>query len=107
MAEMEALSSLRASQIPKSILYNHLRVSEEYADETERAYIEQLPSAALSYICEAYGFDVEYADEHPEIALAMLAVVRDMYDNRSMSTDKEALNLTAKAILDAHDHNSI
>lgn len=107
MAQTEAPSSLKASQIPNSILYHHLRVVEEYADEAERAYIEQLPAAALSYICEAYGFDVEYADEHPEIALATLAIVRDMYDNRSMSTDKEALNLTAKAILEAHDHNPI
>ena len=102
---MERLEKLRATRIPDSIILRYLRLDPEYTDEAEMETIGLMYDAALSYVYEACGIDAEYADGCPDIAIAVLVLVRDMYDNRQMYVDKPNVNRAVRSILSLHDHN--
>lgn len=102
---MPELEKLKATQIPNSVLLRYLRLVPEYVDEVEQATVNLMYDAAISYICETYGITREYADECPDIAIAVLILVRDMYDNRTLYVEKSNVNRTVSSILASHDHN--
>lgn len=99
------LEGLMATQIPDAVLFDHLRLDPEYASDEDKDAARRYCRAALSYVEERCGIDDKYADEHPDIAVAVLALARDMYDNRSMTVDKAVCNPTAESILAVHSYN--
>lgn len=96
---------LVASALPRETVLRHLRLSEEYVDESEWEYISALVSAANSYICDQCGVDQGYIDEHEDLAIAALVLVADMYDQRERYVSSAHDNLTLRTILGHHDHN--
>ncbi|MVM54544.1 head-tail connector protein [Gordonibacter urolithinfaciens] len=103
----ETLEILKASQIPSNVLLRHLRLDPDYVDDLEMQSVSAAYDAALSYVYERCGIDAAYADEHPDIAIAVLVLARDMYDNRSLYVDKSNVNRAAESILSCHDFNLI
>ena len=101
----ETLESLKASRIPNNVLLRHLRLEPDYVDELEMQTVSAVYDAALSYVYERCGIDAEYADEYPDIAIAVLILARDMYDNRSLYVDKANVNRAVESILSCHDFN--
>lgn len=102
---MEELEKLKATKIPNDVLIRYLRLVPEYVDEAEQATINLMYDAALSHVYETCGIDAEYADANPDIAIAVLIIVRDMYDNRQMYVDKANVNRAVQTILSVHDFN--
>lgn len=114
MAETEAESpspspmpALRATAIPDDVLFAQFRLDPDYLDEAEADFARLCYRAALDHVMSTYGIDPEYADEHESIAIAVLALARDMYDNRTADASGSAANRTLEAILSAHDFNLI
>lgn len=85
---MEELEKLKATNLPDEAVLRHLRLDPAYVDADEIASIGLMRDAALSYVLERCSIDAQYADAHPDIAIAVLVLVRDMYDNRQMHVDK-------------------
>ena len=65
----------------------------------------QIPPSVISYVRERCGIEDEYMDGHPDIAVAVLVLVRDMWDNRSLYVDKSNPNRLVEGVLALHDHN--
>ncbi|BDE94947.1 head-tail connector protein [Raoultibacter timonensis] len=107
MAEERAtqLESLRATSIPNEVLLRFLRLDPSYVDDIEQATVDLMYQAAISHLIESYGLDEEYLDTYPDMAIAVLVLTRDMYDNRSITVDKSNENRTVKSIMASHDFN--
>lgn len=102
---VESLERLKASAIPIDAVLGYMRIDPEYADASEREAAASMYAAALSHVCERCGIDLDYADAHPDIAVAVLALARDMYDNRTLYADKPHPNRAVESILGLHDMN--
>lgn len=81
------------------------RIDPAYADELEREQVMALYAAALAYVLDAYALAPEQADACPDVAVAVLVLTRDMYDNRTMAAPSGAANRTVGAIMASHDAN--
>ncbi|WP_101723066.1 head-tail connector protein [Eggerthella timonensis] len=102
---MEEIEKLKATKLPNEAVLRHLRLDPAYTDTEEIAAIGLMRDAAVSYVKERCNIDEQYADDHPDIAIAVLVLVRDMYDNRQMYVDKTSVNRTVESILSLHDFN--
>ncbi len=98
---------MKASELPESVVLNHLHLVPEYVTAADREYITALQQAAISFVCRYCSIDSEYVDSQDELAIAVLVLVGDMYDNRTRYVDKSNLNQTVETILSLHDHNII
>lgn len=101
------LESLKATDIPDKVLFDHLRLDPKYATEADKQAARQMCLAAVAYIQERYGVDAQYMNGHQDIAIAVLALTRDLFDNRSMTVERTTLNPVVTSILAAHDFNLI
>ena len=102
----DELESLRATEIPDKVLFGHLRLDPEYASDEDKVAAKGMLLAALAYIRERCGIDDKYLDAHPDLAIAALALARDMYDNRSAQEQGSAsITPTVASILAVHDFN--
>ena len=98
---------LRASDLPREVVLRHLHLASEYTTDGERAYIQSLSAAALSFVCDHCNRTVEYCDEHEDMAVAVLCITADMFDNRDYTAEQAALNPTVQTILSHHDQNLV
>lgn len=101
MAEKTALV---ASQLGKTELFRHLRLDETY-NANDLDYVLQLRDSAIAYVCDHCGVTAKYVDEHPDLAVAVLCLVADMYDQRDMTAENASPNRTVETILGHHDQN--
>lgn len=104
---MAERSPLRASALPREVVLRHLHLASEYTTDGEWAYVQSLSSAALSFVCDHCNRTVEYCDEHEDIAVAVLCITADMFDNRDYTAEQAALNPTVQTILSHHDQNLV
>ena len=105
--ETASLPALRATAIPDDVLFAHLRLVPKYTAEEDAAFARVCRAAALDHVLSTYGMTPEYADEHESIAVAVLILARDMYDNRTADASGASPNRTLEAILSAHDFNLV
>lgn len=99
--------ALIASELDKETICSHLRLSPEMVDDTEYSYIEALKSSAIKYIEDHCARTAEYIDQHEDLAIAVLVLISDMYDERGMYVDSIHSNRTVETILSHHDQNFI
>ena len=79
-------------------------------DQYQRELLEAVLEAAKDYVSGYVGLPIssdtgDSLDQHKDISLAVLALVQDMYDNRSMQVDKNNVNKTVESILNMHRRN--
>lgn len=67
--------------------------------------IPALQSAAVDFVKGYTGLTSEELDEFEDITIAVMVLVSDMYDKRSMTVDKSEINWTVQAILSMHATN--
>lgn len=98
---------MRVSELSLKEICDYCRIIEEDLTETEQGIINAMKTAAVRY-CEGYtGLNEEELDKHEDITIAVLTLIGDMYDNRSMYVDKANINRTADTILGMHCVNWI
>ena len=98
---------MKLSEMQESMILNHLRLHPDFVSDEDKTYIEALKSASIAFVEEYCGIDAAYMDAHEELAIAVLVLIGDMYDNRTRYVDKANLNRTVETILSLHDHNLI
>lgn len=95
---------MKLGELDGAYLANYLRL-----DEPEEVVIKELQamqSAAISFACHYTGLTEQELDEIPEMTIAVLTIIGDMYDNRQFQLDKNMpLNRTADMILSMHSVN--
>lgn len=93
------------SMITAAELLDYVR--EDNPDEVAVGQIAQMKKAAVGFIMRYTGQNAEYLDEHDEFDAVLMALVADMYDNRSLIVDSDKQNPFVMSVLDMHRVNLI
>lgn len=101
-----AVNALPASSLPLETILNFIRVSPDYVSGEDKALISLAHSAAVEHICESLALPIDEVDKHPNLTIACLVLIRDMYDNRTPYVDKACVpNRTVESIFALYDCN--
>lgn len=92
---------MKASEITSEAAAEFIKLDE--APEEMDMYI----SAAKSYVRSYTNLKDKEIDEHEDMTIAIMVLVQDMYDNRSMYVDSSNVNKVVSSILDMHRRNLV
>lgn len=94
---------MKVSELTKEIVANYIRV--EITTLTTPILDLVLP-AAITYCATYTGLEPKDLDEYDDMALAVLALCGEFYDNRTYTAVENAtVNPTTQAILDKYSMN--
>lgn len=93
---------MKVSEITSNIIYSHIREIKENLEQSEKDLIEAIKVASISFCCEYTGLKVEELDNHEDVTIAVLTLISDMWDERSMTVDKSNVNRVIDTILSMH-----
>ena len=96
---------MKVSEITQDVILSHLR---EYADNLEycdTVLLETIKKAAIEYCKSQTGLVEIEIDKHEDITVAVLTLISDMWDNRSMTVQKNSVNIVVDTILGMHRTN--
>lgn len=94
---------MKVSEITQEYIIEYTRIDEP--DESEQKLLDAIQAAAVSYASSYTGLEVEELDKYEDITIAVLALISDMYDNRSISVKETGVNRTVESILGIHSVN--
>lgn len=94
---------MRISEVSLSLIKDHCGVSGEESDELLTVY----KAAALKQISDYTGLTAEELDECEDMVYALLTIVGDMYNSRTMTVEQDKLNPMAAQIMNLHCRNLI
>lgn len=95
---------MKVSEITKEDIANYIR-DIDLTDPAEDKFIAAIQEAAIAYINNRLNVTTEKLDQWPEMAIAVLALCADMYDNRSTTVESGTPNQTVESIINMHDYN--
>ncbi len=98
---------MQVSKITQGVILNHLREQEENLESDDMAIIEAMKKAAIEFCKNQTGFSEEELDKHEDITIVVLTLISDMWDNRSMTVQKNNANTVIDAILGMHRTNLV
>ena len=90
---------MEVSELTNATIAEYIHIADD------DALIEPFKAAALQFAATYTGRTEEELDRFEDITVAILALMSDMYDQRSMIVDKNNINQTALGILSAHSVN--
>lgn len=93
----------KVSEVTSTDLAEYLRVGE--VTDSEEGFLNTIIGAATAYMCKYTGLTAEQLDESSDLAIALLVLAQDMYDNRALYVDSANVNLAVQSILDMHSVN--
>lgn len=94
---------MKLSEVSLSVIKAHCGVSGDESDELLTVY-----SDAAKKVVEDYtGLSAEQLDEFPDITVAFLNIVNEMFSQRLVMTSGLQLNAFQRQILDLHSVNLI
>lgn len=76
-----------------------------YDDEETKKNMGIILDASKAFIKSSTGLDDETIDTYEDLTLVLLAVVSDMYDNRTFTIEKVQINPIYDSILNMHRRN--
>lgn len=96
---------MKVSELTIPIIANYCRIMDDDVSDSENLSLEAMKIAAISYARSYSGLSDLEMERHEDITIAILTLIADMYDNRSMIVDKNNVNRTADVILSMHAKN--
>ena len=96
---------MKVSELTIPIIANYCRIMDDDVSDSENLSLEAMKIAAMSYARSYSGLSDLEMERHEDITIAILTLIADMYDNRSMIVDKNNVNRTAEVILSMHAKN--
>lgn len=84
---------------------SHIREVEENLEPEEKTLLEAMKVAAINYCIGYTGLTEMELDDHEDITIAVLTLISDMWDNRSMTVDRSTPNKVADTILGMYSVN--
>ena len=106
---------MKPSEITTDCIRDFLRI-DEMGPEQEMIgkELESMRSAAIKFAESYTGLPItsesgdRCLDDYDDVAIAILAIVADMYENRAASVDKQTYqNKTVECILSMHSYNLV
>lgn len=103
---------MKISDVTVQNVANYLRL--DAPDVTETEFIQAIMDSAKSYISSYTGIKIvkdnvddtsKTIDDYDDFYIAFMVLCQDMYDNRSLYTEKSNVNKTVSCILDMHRVN--
>lgn len=95
------------SELTADLIYNHIREVTDNLSNEDKTLISAMQTAAVEY-CKGYtGLNADGLDEHEDITIAVLTLISDMWDNRSMTIDRANVNRVVDTILGMHSVNLV
>ncbi len=98
---------MKISELTLETIANHLREMPDNLDENDKSLIEAMLTASIDYCKGFTGLTAEELDSFEDTTIAVLALVSDMWDNRSMTVDKANTNRVVDTILSMHCTNLV
>lgn len=92
---------MKISEVSLSVIKAHCGVSGNDSDELLKVYLEAAKRLAADYT----GLSEEQLDEFPDITVACLNMVNEMYSQRLVMTAGTKMNEFQRQILDMHSVN--
>lgn len=96
---------MKVSEITTEVIYNHIREMEENLEAGDKMLLEMIHRAAVSYCTGYTGMSEAELDKYEDITVAVLAVISDLWDNRSMTVSSGNVNRVVDTILGMHCMN--
>lgn len=93
---------MRFTQLTIEDVVDYLRL-----DDDSDLQLEDILNAAQGYVRSYTGLSDTTLDQIPEASIAALVLCQDMYDNRTVYSDKGNPNRTIETILNMHRCNLI
>lgn len=97
------MASVKVSDITVKDIADYLRLSDISEEDTN--FLEKCLEIAKSYIKNYTG--VDDLDSQADFVICVYLLCQDMYDNRTIYTDKATPNKTFETILNLHCRNLI
>ena len=100
---------MKVSDITTDTVSGYLRLDEQ---EEQEQLLEAILEAAVSYVEGYTGLprkneDGDCIDRYEDLAIAVLVLCQDMYDNRSAYVERNYANRTVDTILGMHCRNLV
>lgn len=92
---------MKISEVSLSAVKAHCGISGEDSDELLKIYM----SAAIKIAADYTGLAEKQLDEYPDITVAYLNMVNEMYSQRLVMTAGTQMNEFQRQILDMHSVN--
>lgn len=96
---------MKISEIKISDICSYIREMEEDLTEEEIKLLEGMKSAALMYCIGHTGLSEIDIEKHEDITIAVLVLISDMWDNRSMTVERNNVNKVVDSILGLYSVN--
>lgn len=90
---------MKVSEVTVMEIRDYLRL------EDEEPLLDMLKASAKGFIRAYTGLTEEQMDEHEDLAIALLVLCADMYDNRQMAVQNDRVNPVIERVLAAHSVN--
>lgn len=90
---------MKISELSPEIIGEYVHI------DPEDPLIPSMVSAAASFVKGYTGLTDEELEEHEDITIAVMVLVSDMYDQRSIQVSADNINWTAQSILSMHATN--
>lgn len=94
---------MKISEVSLSVIKAHCGISGEDSDELLSVYSD----AAKKLVEDYTGLSAQQLDEFPDITVAFLNIVNEMFSQRLVMTSGTQLNAFQRQILDLHSVNLI
>ena len=93
---------MKVSEIQLSDIADYLRLEEGQYTEKE---LTMMLDAAKNFAQSQTGLDGEGIDKHEDITIAILVLIQDMFENRTMYVEKSNVNKVVDSILGMYRTN--
>ncbi len=96
---------MKVSELTIEEVLNYIRELEDNLTAEDMKLIKAMQAAAISYASGQTGLTIEGLDQYEEMSVAVLALISDMWDNRSTTVDRNNRNEIVENILYMHSNN--
>jgi len=93
----------KISEITAQDLADYIRLTDPDANDLNT--LNTLLTVAKVYVAEYTGRTIQELDDYRDIIIAILVLVQDMFDNRTLYVDTNNANKVVESILGLHSVN--
>jgi hypothetical protein len=93
----------KVSEITTSDLAEYIRLTDPSQDDLNT--LGSLLTVAKCYCAEYMGRTIQELDDYRDIVIAVMILVQDMWDNRTLYVDSSNANKVVESILNLHSVN--
>lgn len=96
---------MKISEIDQKVILNHIREIEDNLAPEDLDLLKAMKTAAVAYVKGQTGLEETELDSYEDLTIAVLTIISDMWDNRSMSIDRSNKNDMVENIIYMHSEN--